>query len=166
MSITGSSATGNVVAGNLIGTNLAGVALGNGEGIIIDGGASSNTIGGSSAATANVIEFNGTGILISDPTTADNLVAANFIGTNSAGATTTGDAIGISIADGASGNSVGGIGVGQHHRRQHLGGGVDRRDDRVAGRPATSSPAISSASTLWGPIWATARASSHRRCVR
>ena len=112
VSITGSSATGNVVAGNLIGTNLGGVALGNGEGIIIDGGASINVIGGSSAATANVIEFNGTGILISDPTTADNLVAANFIGTNSAGATTTGNVIGISIADGASGNLIGGIGSG------------------------------------------------------
>ncbi len=58
--ITGSGATGNLVAGNLIGTNAAGsAALANGNaGVEIDGGATADTIGGSSTAARNVLSGN------------------------------------------------------------------------------------------------------------
>src|SRR5262249_31034509 len=58
--IQGAGTTGNVVAGNFIGTNADGTAaLGNGaDGVLIDGGASSNTIGGPTPDTGNVIAFN------------------------------------------------------------------------------------------------------------
>jgi parallel beta-helix repeat protein len=113
VSIAGSSATGNVVSENDIGTDGTGsMNLGSGEGIVIDGGASGNTIGGSSATAANVIEFNGTGVAISGPMTSDNVVAANFIGTDSASLATAGNVVGIGIADGASRNLIGGVGSG------------------------------------------------------
>ena len=53
ISITGSGASNNAVLGNFIGTNAAGTAaLGNGTGVVIDNGASNNTIGGTGAARA------------------------------------------------------------------------------------------------------------------
>ena len=61
--ITGSGATGNVVLGNFIGTNASGANLGNtGDGVLIDSGASNNTIG-----PANTIGLNGNGIDIAGP---------------------------------------------------------------------------------------------------
>ncbi len=58
--ITGSPSTGNVVQGNLIGTDVSGkLSLGNElDGVYINSGASSNLIGGSSAAAGNTIAFN------------------------------------------------------------------------------------------------------------
>ena len=57
--ITGSGASNNAVLGNFIGTNAAGTAaLGNGTGVVIDNGASNNTIGGTGAGAGNVISGN------------------------------------------------------------------------------------------------------------
>ena len=76
--------TQNLVAGNLIGTDITGLAalpapLNEGYGVIIDGGSTGNTIGGTTAAARNVISGNA-GVVISDSTTAGNLVLGNLIG--------------------------------------------------------------------------------------
>src|SRR5271157_3503954 len=125
--ITGSGATGNMVQGNFIGTNAAGTAaLGNGTGVVIDSGASNNTIGGTGAGAGNVISGNSSdGIDIgsfSPPVSSGNgnLVQANKIGTNAAGTAELGNGnpanlgsfgAGVRFIDGMS-NTVGGTAAG------------------------------------------------------
>ena len=93
-----------MVQGNFIGTDVTGtLALGNAvDGVLIDSAASSNTIGGTGADAANIIGFNTTGISISG---SGNLIAANFVGTNSAGAPL-GNMVGVLV--GGPGNTIGG----------------------------------------------------------
>src|SRR5262249_45811032 len=84
-------ANSNLVAGNFIGTDLHGTkTLGNFDGVVIDGGATDNTIGGTTAGARNLISGNigmilgptGDQVLITDAGTSANLVAGNFIGTD------------------------------------------------------------------------------------
>ena len=57
--------------------------LGNsGAGVLVDAGASSNTIGGPVGGGRNVISGNAEGVLITDAATTGNLVAGNLIGTD------------------------------------------------------------------------------------
>ena len=58
MSITGAAGLKNLVASNFIGTDPAGHNLGNATGIVIDGNASNNTIGGTAAGAGNTIALN------------------------------------------------------------------------------------------------------------
>src|SRR5262249_4305336 len=70
----------NVVLGNPIGLTAGGTArLGNGfSGVLIATGASSNTVGGTTAAAGNLIAGNGHhGAEIRDAGTSDNLVQGN-----------------------------------------------------------------------------------------
>ena len=108
VSITGAAASGNVLVGNFIGSNPAGASgLGNVTGILIDGGASNNTIGGTSSAAANVIDSNSSaGVSITGASTTSNLLEGNFIGTNAAGSKL-GNVLGV-VIEGASGNTLGG----------------------------------------------------------
>jgi hypothetical protein len=111
ISISGTGTKLNKVQHNLIGTNPAGTAaLPNNVGIGIFGGATSNTIGGSTASTGNVISGNNfQGVTISNTGTKSNTVADNFIGTNNAGtAALPNTAAGISIFTGAQSNIIGG----------------------------------------------------------
>ncbi|MGO9919363.1 MAG: hypothetical protein ACLQIB_32270, partial [Isosphaeraceae bacterium] len=116
--ITGAGTTGNAVAGDYIGTDVTGSApLGNGaEGVEIDTGASDNTIGGTTASARNIISANdGSGVLISAAN--DNLVEGNYVGTDKTGTVGLGnDQIvedvaygGISLLNGAAGNTIGGL---------------------------------------------------------
>ena len=91
---------GNVIQGNYIGTNAAGTAaLANGVGLLIDSGASGNTIGGTSAGAGNVISGNsGNGVDLQGSGTTGNVVKANTISQN------IGDGVFI---NGASGNTIG-----------------------------------------------------------
>jgi len=75
-------ASGNLVRGNLIGTNAAGAsALGNTTGVLLQSGASNNTIGGLSTGERNVISGNVTdGVLITGVNTDNNKIQGNFIG--------------------------------------------------------------------------------------
>src|SRR5688572_4299895 len=82
--INGASATGNLVAGNYIGTDGT-VAIPNSTGILVHLGASGNVIGGTMAATRNVISGNSTGISFVHGNTQNNLVQGNYIGTNATG---------------------------------------------------------------------------------
>ncbi|HEU0208912.1 MAG TPA: M12 family metallopeptidase, partial [Candidatus Udaeobacter sp.] len=111
ISISGTGTKMNKVQHNLIGTNPAGTAaLPNNVGIGIFGGATSNTIGGSTASTGNVISGNNfQGVTISNTGTKSNTVADNFIGTNNAGtAALPNTGAGISIFGGAQSNIIGG----------------------------------------------------------
>ena len=100
ISITGSD---NVVAGNFVGTDSSGVNLQNVVGIAVGG--SNDTIGGATAAAANTIGFNtSAGVSIAAGVSA-NLIASNFIGTNSAGADL-GNPVGVLV--GGSSNTIGG----------------------------------------------------------
>ncbi len=78
----------NLVQGNFIGTNSSGTAIlaNTGDGVLLSNGAAGNTIGGTSAGTGNVLSGNGNnGIEIVNAGTMNNLVAGNFIGSNSSG---------------------------------------------------------------------------------
>ncbi len=106
----------NLVAGNYIGVDATGgEALRNAiDGVDIVYSASSNTIGGMAAGDRNVISGNGgAGLVIANPGTMNNLAAANYIGTDSTGASALGNASdGVVIVDGASSNTVGGTTAG------------------------------------------------------
>jgi hypothetical protein len=108
------TAHGNEVQGNLIGTDISGTAaLGNdGAGIALGIGSTNNTIGGTTAAAANVISANsGSGVLILGVVnliTTSNLVEGNFIGTDASGTITLGNAgDGVTITFGSN-NTIGG----------------------------------------------------------
>ncbi len=113
--IVGDGTSNNVVEGNLIGTNLAGTGpLPNGSGttggVVISGGATNNTIGGTALGARNVISGNvGAGVSIDvdqgDGTTG-NLVEGNLIGTTAAGTGALPNAIGVQIE--SPGNTIGG----------------------------------------------------------
>jgi Astacin (Peptidase family M12A) len=111
ISISGVGTKMNKVQHNFIGTNLSGTAaFPNNGGIGIFGGATTNTIGGTTASVRNVISGNNyQGIAISGTGTKSNTVAGNFIGTNNAGtAALPNTAAGISIFLGAQSNIIGG----------------------------------------------------------
>jgi hypothetical protein len=101
--ISGSGSTANVVSENLIGTDASGAHLGNSfYGVLIDGLATNNTIGG-----ANIIGFNQLGIDVAGPGVTGNVVLGNFIGTNSSGANLGNSQAGVSIDSNADHNTVG-----------------------------------------------------------
>jgi hypothetical protein len=106
---------GNLIAGNYVGTDASGtVAVDNrGAGILLAGGATANTVGGTAAADANVISGNefANGLAIDDGTTSGNLVIGNLIGTGVSGAQALGNNIGVDIF-GATDNTIGGTAPG------------------------------------------------------
>jgi hypothetical protein len=104
--------TGNVVQGNLIGTNAAGTgALGNVNGVTLGNGASGNTVGGTIAAARNVISGNSSaGVKFPDGTTTGNVVAGNYIGTDTSGTAALGNFYGLFVD--APGNTIGGTAAG------------------------------------------------------
>jgi YVTN family beta-propeller protein len=106
-----SNATGGIVQSNLIGTNALGTAaVGNTQnGISIVTGAS-HVIGGSTAASRNVISGNQTsGVFINNSTT--NFVQGNYIGTNVTGTSPIPNlTAGVSIQ--ANSNTIGGSAAG------------------------------------------------------
>jgi titin len=113
MGDTGTS--GNLIEGNLIGTDKSGTnALPNEEGINIYGGATNNTIGGTSAGAGNVLSGNSdNGVDIHDQGTSGNLIDGNFIGTGPGGSRAIpnqGD--GVLDTNSASNNSIGGTVAG------------------------------------------------------
>ena len=110
--IIDAGSTSNVVAGDFIGTDRTGAAsLSNGaEGVLIQGGATGNTVGGTVAAARNIISGNAVcGVYLMDQGTSGNLVEGDYIGTNAAGSAALPNLInGVDIVSGASGNTIGG----------------------------------------------------------
>jgi parallel beta-helix repeat protein len=118
---------GSHIEGNYIGTNDTGIiALGNGVGIVIDG-SSNNVIGGTTAATRNLISGNANyGVVIGTAT--GNVVAGNYIGTDVTGTSALPNRIGVFITS-ASNNVIGGTEAGA--RNLISGNSGNQADDGV-----------------------------------
>ncbi len=117
VSISGSAASREPGRGRLHrhGFDRASAIANQNNGVAITGGASSNTIGGSSAAGAgDLISGNaptlssGDGVYISDAGTTGNLVLGNTIGLNVSGAVLGNGYGGVDLRPGASANTIGG----------------------------------------------------------
>ena len=111
--ILGPGAMYNLVAGNDIGTNAAGTgALRNhSDGVVIDDGATHNTVGGTSTGARNVISANVQNGVALDSN--DNVIEGNYIGTDYTGSHTLGNLHdGVLIHNGASDNTIGGNAAG------------------------------------------------------
>jgi hypothetical protein len=116
--IAGAGAEANLVAGNLIGTDVMGTkSLGNSDGgVLLLGGASNNTIGGTTRSARNIISGNNAmpdeafpGVLIGNSSATDNIVEGNFIGTNITGTKPLANkGGGLTLINDTSGNSIGG----------------------------------------------------------
>lgn len=105
----------NTIEGNFVGITPSGEDMGNGSGISIRNGASGNTVGGTTPQERNIVSGNGpssqlsgTGVGISDSTTANNKVMGNYIGTTKSGTGDMGNTgRGIFVGNETSGNVVG-----------------------------------------------------------
>ena len=104
---------GDVIQGNYIGTNAMGIAaLGNTQAGILISSIGNNTIGGTVAATRNVISGNGEhGIDIVGASASNNVVQGNYIGTDAAGMARLGNDDGVLVVT-ATGNQIGGTTAG------------------------------------------------------
>ena len=108
--LLGYGADNNLVQGNLIGMAVGGDGpLDNGVVGVEIGGARSNTIGGTVPAARNVISGNQIGVHLQN--CQDNLVQGNYVGTDSSGFGSIGNATGVLITGGAR-NTIGGVGAG------------------------------------------------------
>jgi titin len=84
--------------------------------VFFAGGATNNTLGGTSAGAANYVSGNSSyGVFISDPGTSGNWVEGNFIGTDHTGTNGVGNGTAsyyganVELQSGASGNFIGGV---------------------------------------------------------
>jgi len=111
----GDTAAVNVIQGNLIGTDSSGKAsLGNALTGIVLQDSTGNTIGGTGSGAHNVVSGNAQdGVVLSGIGATNNLVQGNLIGTNVGGSFALGNlSDGLSIDQGAFGNTIGGVGPG------------------------------------------------------
>ncbi len=108
--ILGEGTDNNTVSGNYIGTDVNGTAsLGNTwNGVLIEGGAQYNTIGGDQVDEQNTISGNNdVGVKISGSGTDNNIISGNFVGTNATGIADLGNKyIGVVIDGGAQNNTI------------------------------------------------------------
>ncbi len=142
--ISGQGTSGNLVSGNQIGTGAGGksaVPNGNprtsfsGVGVLINAGASDNTIGGATKGFVNVMSGNiYAGVQISGQGTSGNIIESNLIGTDGTGSNALANGVpglvqsgvGILINLGASGNLIGGTVAGSGNVVSgNLGPGID-----------------------------------------
>ncbi len=107
--------TNNRVEGCYIGTDAAGSAAvpNTFAGIEINGGATGNTVGGTTVTARNVISGNDSqGVFIRGAGTTGNVVSGNYVGTNASGTAAVGNGFaGVEIYQ-CAGNTVGGAAAG------------------------------------------------------
>ena len=87
LTVSGSGTMNNIVSGNYIGISASGTITvpNRGNGVTINSGASSNTIGGVAAGERNMISGNGNGVWIDGTGTSNNVMIGNYIGLNPSG---------------------------------------------------------------------------------
>jgi titin len=115
--INGAAATNVLVHGNYIGLGEDGATVipNNGDGVRI-ASSSGNSIGGTSTSMRNVISANGAvGVDILDPSSTNNLVRGNYIGTDASGTQDRGNALEGVYVNGGVNNAIGGSGVGSRN---------------------------------------------------
>ena len=116
VTISDTGTTGNLIEGNFIGVDRSGVkALPNGDsGVSIFGGATSNTIGGLTAGTGNIIAGNvNTGVEIGQANTNGNTIEGDYIGVAADGKTALGHKYyGVLVYGGGSHNVIGVVATG------------------------------------------------------
>jgi hypothetical protein len=116
----------NTVQGNFVGTNAAGTAaIGNGAGVSIEGASHDNLVGGTAAASRNLISGNaGSGVVINiAANNFANRVEGNFIGTQANGTSALGNGTaGIGVTSGVN-QSIGGAAAGAGNVIAFNGGG-------------------------------------------
>jgi CSLREA domain-containing protein len=107
--IAGSEVHHNSIRGNYIGLHAQGTAAsGNTEDGIYIGYSSDNTIGGSTTNERNMISGNGVrGVFVFGEDAARNIIAGNYIGTDSSGLVDVGNVYGVIISGGAQDNDIG-----------------------------------------------------------
>ena len=113
--LTDPGTTANVVQGNFIGTDVTGENAVPNEfaGLTIYSGATSNLIGGTSAAARNVISGNSSyGAVVANAGTSGNLIEGNYIGLDANGVSAIPNNDGILFSDSATTNTLGGSGAG------------------------------------------------------
>ena len=112
--ITGAGTSGNVVEGNYVGLGANGeTAVSNYFGMMVSGGATDNTFGGTVAGARNVISGNFSyGMLVKDPGTSGNVVEGNYVGLAAGGVTAVPDDFGVIVYNGATNNLIGGTSAG------------------------------------------------------
>jgi uncharacterized repeat protein (TIGR01451 family) len=112
--ISSAAATNNQVVGNVVGTDVTGAAAipNTGAGILINNGATGNTIGGTAAGARNLISGNtaANGVRIDGTGSINNAVQGNYIGVNAAGIAALPNSTGVSIVIGP--NTIGGTAAG------------------------------------------------------
>ena len=110
INLDGASTTGATIRGNLIGTNPAGTAaIPNQWGVLINGGANTNTIGGTSTEARNLLSGNtADGVNCNGSGVDSNVIIGNYIGTTADGTGSLPNNNGVYIMAGASDNQVGG----------------------------------------------------------
>ncbi len=134
--LNGASLVGALVINNDIGLKQRAFDFGNGgNGVLVEGGAHSNTIGGVGANEGNWIGYNdGMGVLIDGSATHDNTVIGNVIGApvNWAWQAPNGQH-GIGIYNGAHDNSIGSLFLGNYILSSVWSGiGIYKSDDNTA----------------------------------
>jgi hypothetical protein len=117
--LSGAGVSGNQLLGNYIGVTASGGAVlpNANQGVLISSGANGNTVGGTGAGVANVISGNGSaGVHMTGSGTTSNLLQGNLIGTDVTGALGRGNSgHGVTIDNGASGNTIGGTAPGERN---------------------------------------------------
>src|SRR5436309_1781274 len=125
------NAGGNVIEGNYIGTNALGTAISSNVSLgIWMSNSPNNTIGGTTAASRNIISGNGTGVFegvrIESSASTGNQVLGNYIGTDVTGAVALGNTGSGIFINGANNNTVGGTSAGaQNVIAGNQGSGID-----------------------------------------
>jgi hypothetical protein len=113
--IAGPGTSGNVIEGNYVGIGANGMtAVSNYFGMMVSGGATNNTFGGTVAGARNVISGNlSYGMVVKDPGTSGNVVEGNYIGLDAGGVTAVpNDDIAVICWNGATSNLIGGTSAG------------------------------------------------------
>jgi hypothetical protein len=107
----------NNICGNFVGTNRTGTAaVGNYDGISIEGLAKHNMIGGTTAGLRNIVSGNvAYGIPLFGAGTDSNTVYGNYIGTDTGGTHAIPNTYGVLFDDGSKGNIVGGLNPGERN---------------------------------------------------
>ncbi|MGB7326931.1 MAG: DUF4347 domain-containing protein, partial [Rubripirellula sp.] len=115
--LDGGSATSNVVSGNYIGVNVDGnseIESGSygGYGIVIDSGASSNTIGGATSAHRNIFGGLDYGVVLNNDASDNNVFQSNWFGLAADGTTQLSLGSADVVVYQGDGTVIGGVGVG------------------------------------------------------